>query len=318
MNPFFRFERERQIALRAAPGLFPVSGQTPVIRGGRSYDVLLPEPDENLEPGSRVAIRNYLKANSIVPHRMLGHLLSSQACCLNFLFVFTDRPDALACLLRPVFPNAVTITMAKVPEWRAAEGSLVQENYIAFEWTDWTDQLGEKGGRPPPRGANSTSTDAAMLAIVDGRRILCLIEWKYTESYGPRLSGGEPARRIREARYRDLAFAPDGPIRSDRGLWLTDFFHEPFYQMLRQQMLAWRVENSTHYDVDEVRVLHIGPQDNNALSKVTSTALQRHGDRAFDVFASVLVKPERFSKLFIEDLFASYPADDYEMGAWRD
>jgi len=35
-------------------------------------------------------------------------------------------------------------------------------------------------------------------------------------------------------------FAPNGPIRDDLNLKLEDFFWEPFYQLLRQQMLPSR------------------------------------------------------------------------------
>jgi hypothetical protein len=45
-------------------------------------------------------------------------------------------------------------------------------------------------------------------------------------------------------RYQDKTFEPDGPIRSDLGLKVEDFFWEPFYQLVRQQMLAWRMQQA--------------------------------------------------------------------------
>lgn len=212
MSAFFRSERERQTALRKTSGMFPKSAVRPVIRNGRTYEVLLGEPDENFEPSIRRPLADYLDRFGIVRHRMLAHLLSSQACCFNFLFPLADKPEALAALLRRVFPKAAEVAAEPVPEWNPACGTPTASAFVAFEWTDWYDRLGENRGKPPFRGANSTSTDAAVVARVDGQRILCLIEWKNTESYGQRLTGGERARRVREGRYQNLAFAPGGPF----------------------------------------------------------------------------------------------------------
>lgn len=169
--------------------------------------------------------------------------------------------------------------------------------FVGFEWTGANDYLNEAvPGRHLKRGSNSTSTDAFVRFIHNGKLEALLIEWKYTESYGAPLAdrsdgvtGGNATRR---KRYEKLVFAPDGPIKPADGISLNDFFYEPFYQLLRQQMLAYQMEK--HGEASRVRVLHISPTGNSALHKVTSPALRPRGTDAFDVFRSLLVQPDRF------------------------
>ena len=119
-----------------------------------------------------------------------------------------------------------------------------------------------KGASAITRGANATSADAVVEFEHDGAIETLLIEWKYTEKYGPPISAnGNPTRLLR---YSDKLFAPSGPIRFDLGLKIEDFFWEPFYQLARQQMLAWRMEAVKERGVGKVRVLHISPTANRA------------------------------------------------------
>jgi hypothetical protein len=130
------------------------------------------------------------------------------------------------------------------------------------------------------------------------------------------------------ARYGEKAFHPAGPIRSHLGLKLEDFFWEPFYQLLRQQMLAWQMEKCTG---ERTRVLHISPRENLALHKITSNAFREINgvayNDAFEAFKATLVGPKdgvaRFTSVYTEDVFgpllrdaaddpwASYLADRY-------
>jgi hypothetical protein len=192
-----------------------------------------------------------------------------------------------------------------VPVEKPAAG---RHRFVAFEYTgpgdaDW---LGEANGGVPQRGAHATASDAAV-AFVDerGRRHLLLIEWKYSEEYrSHKLSADKTGKR--NARYGNKAFAPDGPIRADLGLQLIDFFHEPFYQLLRQQMLAWQIEKSGAFD--RVRVLHLSPSGNRALHEVTAPALRtvgraEHTD-AFAAYRATLTDPDAFLSRTIEEAFA--------------
>jgi hypothetical protein len=54
---------------------------------------------------------------------------------------------------------------------------------------------------------------------------------------------------------------------------------------------------------ERVRVLHISPSGNRALHKVTAPALRRFGDDAFEVFRSLLVRPDNFVSISTEAAF---------------
>jgi hypothetical protein len=156
-----------------------------------------------------------------------------------------------------------------------------------------------------------------------------LIEWKYTETYGApipnkvREGAARSPNEVRADRYCGLMFTPNGPIRDDLNLKLEDFFWEPFYQLLRQQILAFQMEKAREAETDRVRVLHISPAGNRRLHAVTSQALNRFGVDAFAVFAETLVDPAAFIGRTIEQVFgplmaempedpwASYLADRY-------
>jgi hypothetical protein len=134
---------------------------------------------------------------------------------------------------------------------------------------------------------------------------LLLIEWKYSEQYrGHRLSQDPQGKRPQ--RYADKAFSPNGPIRSDLGLVLDDFFHEPFYQLLRQQMLAWQIERQGHFD--RARVLHLSPSGNRALHVITAPQLREVDgigqSDAFAAYRATLVDPDAFIGETIEAAFA--------------
>jgi hypothetical protein len=175
--------------------------------------------------------------------------------------------------------------------------------FVTFEWIGDTDHLNEgKQGAPRKRGANATAADAAMLyRDLQGRRNLLLIEWKYTEHYGqPLKPTGNATRR---QRYEHIFRQPKGPIRADAKVTLDDFFYEPFYQMLRQQMLAWHTEASDP-QIDRARVLHLSPSGNRPLHRVTSPGLRKCGEDAFGVFRLLLANPQDFLSMSIEDAFA--------------
>ena len=119
-----------------------------------------------------------------------------------------------------------------------------------------------RAGTIRKRGANATAADAAvMYRTAQGDTNLLLIEWKYTERYGQPLD--PKGNSTRRKRYDHIYRAPNGPIRPGADVSLDDFFSRAarFYQMLRQQMLAWHTER---YDagIDRARVLQLSPAGN--------------------------------------------------------
>jgi hypothetical protein len=139
-----------------------------------------------------------------------------------------------------------------------------------------------------------------------GSKHLVLVEWKYTESYrrSERVGAGKFNKNrdgiTRRARYEDLFSAPDSPIDCSR-VTLDELGFEPFYQFLRQQLLAHSLES----DFSTVRVLHIAPRGNVDFTLVTSERLRREypNSSATEVWASLLLAPTRFTSVHTEDLF---------------
>jgi hypothetical protein len=136
-----------------------------------------------------------------------------------------------------------------------------------------------------------------------GQIEIALIEWKYRENYtSPTLSGGAAKNATREQRYRHLVEDPDGPIRS--GILRFDaFLTEPLYQLMRQQLLAWRLEQAKELDADIVRVVYCAPSANRALwDRLLRPAWERELARGLtaapgpllSLWTRLLRRPDRF------------------------
>ena len=245
-------------------------------------------------------------------HHCADHGLSSQVCCLNFFAPLAQQPG----LLSRIIGDALRIAPPQMLP--VEEGPDGEDWFVGFEWTGRENYLSEwhQGASSATRGMNATSADAVVKFEREGEIETLLIEWKYTETYGAALNAdGNPTRRLR---YSNKLFAPDGPIRADLGISLEDFFWEPFYQMLRQQILAWRMQRAREDGARHVRVLHISPRKNTMLHKVTSPSLRRLGEDAFDVFRSVLNHPNDFLFRTTDEVFGrSVSAEQNEPTAWE-
>lgn len=251
----------------------------------------------NLAPSIRDLAGRYFDTKKIAWHTHANHALSSQVCCLNFLMPLAEHPDRLAHLVRTAL-RSNDIEMLPVEE-----GPDQRPWYIGFEWNgggrDFLNEFAADGSLK--RGSNSTSADAVVRYRCAGHTEMLLIEWKYTEQYGAPISAsGNPTRT---QRYGDLAFLPNGPIRADLGLTLADFFWEPFYQLIRQQMLAYQMRKAQVDGATRVRVLHVSPLGNRALHRVTSPALRQFGNDAFEVFQALLCERGDFISWSTEELF---------------
>lgn len=247
----------------------------------------------NLSPVIREAAAAYFgPPRNIAWHRHCAHGLSSQVMCLNFLMPLADKPDVLKEIIGCALGRGIGRMLP-------VEGGPF---FVGFEWTGLADYLGEwPANGKATRGANVTSADAVVRFEAGGRTETLLIEWKYTEKYGAPPDPKRQAERIR--RYRDKAFHPDGPLRADLGLDVQELFWEPVYQMFRQQMLAFRMAKAREDGADRVSVLHISPRGNKALHKVTAPKLKPLGNDVFEIFRSLLVRPEDFTAATVEDAF---------------
>jgi hypothetical protein len=320
MGHFLNSERKRQAAFKQEWPHFTDSARAEGMYRGSLRPFCLPTAyaDENLYASIRLPALEYFAHAGIVWHNgqagnPSNHLCSSQVCCVNFLYPFVDKPEALAVLLRPIFPG-----LRRVLPIEASN-----HQYVAFEWIGSENYLGERvprgGGRT--RGANFTSADAmVMFECGDGRQQIVLIEWKYTESYAKNVSK-KIARSgtDRSAIYAHLYERTDCALNKTL---LKDFdalFYEPFYQFMRQQFLAHEMERAHEFDADVVSLLHIAPAHNVEFGTVTSPALRELGDKVRDVWKRLVREPDRFASVSTEDLFGAFPVRQFpDLADWWD
>jgi hypothetical protein len=166
--------------------------------------------------------------------------------------------------------------------------------WLTFEYIGSEDHLHEAVDGTRIRGAHCTSVDAAFVHRThEGIRELILVEWKYTEHYGPRRA--EPAKdAVRRSRYVELLAAADGPI-IDGLLPFIELLQEPLYQLMRQHLLAHELEKAHAHGVDRVRVAHVMPAANRAYyeSLYGEHAVQL-GATVREVWRRLLRRPDRF------------------------
>jgi hypothetical protein len=200
----------------------------------------------------------------------------------------------LAEILRPIFPEL--------------DRMLPVENgqYVSFEWIGKHNYLGERISRngKRTRGANFTSTDSiVMFERKDRKRQVVLIEWKYTESYGSTSLKTAKSGTDRTEIYNHLFERDDCPVNKDLLPSFDALFYEPFYQFMRQQLLAHEMEKAHELDAEVVSLLHIAPSHNEDFRKVTSPKLRLLGESATDVWKKLVKTENRFISISTEQLF---------------
>lgn len=269
--------------------------------------------EENLFPGIRQTITFYFTRNGIKWHdgqdrRPSNHLCDSQVFCANFLFPFADKPAELVSLLRPLYPD--------IRRALPVEDGL----YVAMEWIGQKNYLGELVSRhgKRTRGANFTSADAVVrFERRDGSVQVVLIEWKYTETYASTPLAIAKSGTDRTAIYAHLYRRDDFPLRKELLPGFRSLFYEPFYQLLRQQLLANEMERAGELGAGTVSLLHIAPAHNPHFWRVTSPELKPVGNSVTEVWKKLQRRPDRFASISTEALFNPYAASrSREMDAW--
>jgi len=250
-------------------------------RSTYTYPHILPAGHERLAFYEPLAdtILAYLAEEDIALHSEVLNLKSSQAACLNFFFPFRQDLDLARSALQPLLLGLREVTG------------------IEFEYTgppEVTQWLGES--ERGKRGLYRTSIDAAIFWIGRSKRKhTTLVEWKYTEHSFGACSAFQSAPKDDRARCRALDVARDrdparscllttgGDRRSRRywehmeaaGISLPAFasvqgcpFQGPFYQLMRQFLLAAYLRQTG--EADEVEVVSIGFARNTKLHEVPS------------------------------------------------
>lgn len=184
-----------------------------------------------------------------------GHLLSSQIHCINHLYsIRKDKTALIAILLKA----GIQVDNLLHPEG--------EDSFIQLEATSQDpDLINEKSNT---RGKYCTSIDALLLAKYQNKKILILIEWKYTESYvgeecfkGLNCTDGKGEERHRryDGLIKDSSF-----IAHDEALNNETCYHEPFYQLMRQTL--WAEQSIRKLSVaDDYIHLHMIPPANKEL-----------------------------------------------------
>ena len=279
----------------------PASAQAPGQYGRSAYDFCLPveAAQLNLLPPVRETALQMFRDLEISWHRGVdggptNHLLSSQVQCVNALGAMVHDPA------RIVRAFGSQLDIAEVLE-------IEPGRFLTFEFVPATDYLSEGVGGVLSRGAHSTSVDAAFLYRTPaGETELALVEWKFTESYStphdpvkdrdPPDSGTGTSWMQRTAQSAPSAFE-----------WLLD---EPFYQLMRQQLLAHALESDPATPYSAVRVLHVLDPGNTAYqASIVNPNLRALGATVDEIWASLVRAPDRFRHIdpgvFLDPLVTS-------------
>jgi hypothetical protein len=310
MGKFSDIEKKRQAAFKNTSEYFSEGSRVDGIFRNHSYSFILPTgyEGENLYSSIRQAAPNYFSEHSITQHIYSHHLCSSQISCLNFLFPFMNEPEALTALLRPLFPSIRRILPLETAD-----------QYVAFEWIGRENYLKERVSGKRRRGANCTSMDATVLfERLDGKRQIVLIEWKYTESYGRDNKRVAKSGTDRGEIYLRQFEQVGNPFNKTILPSYDALFYEPFYQFMRQQLLAHEVER-VQIEADVASLLHIAPAHNVELQRVTSPELRPLGTTVTDIWKQLVQNPDRFASVTTEKLFGDFPINQYpQLKEWWD
>jgi hypothetical protein len=280
--------------------------------------VLAPELAlENLQADVRDSARAYFDGNDIAwwlsnperaerktlgiaEKRPTGHLNSSQIACVNHLE--PARVDGELALM--VARNLD----ARVRDVRDTG----EDGYVAFEWIGERAYLSEPGASV--RGANVTSLDALLRVILDdGTHALLVIEWKYLESYGGTYIGTSEKGTDRVSTYRALIEADDSPlVPGDPGR----FFCQPYYQLMRQTLLAARAVADSDTPETEWIHVHVIPERNVALRERVKDAVPLLiGKTLQQTWRSALKAPDRYRVVTPADVVSGEVPARWE--GWR-
>lgn len=288
-NDFIIKHRENASLWKASAYLPDVARLPGSYAGKGSYGFCLPpeHADENLLPGVRDGAIALFAELGIPWHRGVAsgptnHLLSSQVQCVNALMPMVADPERLV----RAFGDALDIhEVVQIEPGR----------FLTFEYISPTDYLSEGVGGRRTRGAKCTSVDAAFsYRTSTGDVELALVEWKFTEAYS---TPHDPAKTAtRASRYQALLEAPASPIRA--GVPLVYLLDEPFYQLMRQQLLARALESDPATPFSTVRVLHVLDRANEAYQRsIVNKAMKEFGDTVEQIWGFLLTHLDRYRRL---------------------
>ena len=310
MGKFLEEEKKRYISLIETTNIFDRQAKNGGIYRGKVRPFCLPreKSDHNIFEMIREKVKEYFKRYDIKWHDAINgnpsnHLCDSQICCINFLFPFTDKPEAIKELLKPLYPNIKKML------------PMEDDYYVAFEWIgmhDYLEEMKMRNNKKRNRGANCTSADAAVrFELDDGSIQIVLIEWKYTESYYSTPLKTAKSGRARTKIYEPFYLKDDCPLNKTMIADFKNLFFNPFYQLMRQQFLAHEMKLNCELGANMVSVLHLAPQANKDFKRVTSPAFKPYGDSAMEVWSELTKGKGIFLSQSIEKIFLGRELKDF-------
>ena len=273
------------------------------IIGGVAAEFGLKDPWLNLWPGIADDAIVYFLANEIPWWKAKGetssndvpscHLLSSQVACVNHLYFLRQRQDLATSVLKNIDKRIVSAEKLGDPD--------VTSGYVAFEIIGAKNYLKEHSHT---RGALSTSIDAVMVGRKEnGKNVLFSIEWKYTEMYDRK----NVHKDNHDKMYKLLLDEEDCPIQSkivaDNNY--DALYYDPFFQLMRQTLLSWKMVEAGEYNCDEYIHVHVIPKENEILRlAITSPKLPPTvvGDGMCETWRNLLKEPNRYFVIDPKDL----------------
>ena len=294
-NPYATEQNDLAVAWKQRSLTLPDEARVPGVyeKHQRAYPVCLPieYASHNLLPDVRDGATELFDELDIPWHDSVGggpsnHLRDSQVQCVNALFQMVNNPERI----KLAFGGALDI----------AEVFQIEDGrFLTFEYIGPTDYFGEgiRHGKEVGRrrGTNCTSVDAAFLYKTPaGATELALVEWKFTESYLTALDRNAESDAIRIGRYAADLAAADGPVRDDV-LPIELLLDEPFYQLMRQQLLANRLEQAGAHGADVVRVVHVlSPENTGYQDSLVRAEHRAAGNSVDEVWTKLQRTPDRF------------------------
>ncbi|MEI6851269.1 MAG: hypothetical protein WCL06_00445 [Bacteroidota bacterium] len=289
-------EAQRQKAVALRDKIFKDPGGGIFKQTEREYVLL--EPALNIWGGVRDDAISYFNRYNI-PFwdsgvEPTGHVLSSQIACINHLYFIRQRQDIATIILQEVDKDVKCALQM--------DNGVKDCGYVDFEVIGRKNYLKEK---LHTRGANSTSVDAVMLAEMNnGLKKLFFIEWKYVEQYKsqPSKANGDSGKTRIET-YRPLILAEDCPFEFKN---IDGLFTEPYYQLMRQTLLANEMTKAEEYGASLYQHLHIIPEENSDLRKVNTANGKLPGTTLHETWTGLLKNPEKYKMVDPKDFI--FPA----------
>ena len=277
--------------------------------GNKEYAHILPRKrwKMNLWEGIRQEAVDYFQVNKLTWHTDKHNLRSSQVLCVNIFFPFKDQLSSFNHAFKHYLPNFSSF----VP------GSM------EFEFVDKENLLCEKSGAKTSVDVKLEWTDH------DNLRNLLLLEFKFTEQRFGKCNSArndrdcDKARQIiedplkcyltsRGIRYWELISKKKGPIKQNE-LCLKGAcpFRYDFYQLMRNQLLAYELEKNLGYDKVIFGVLF--PRQNMKIQE-----MGRNKENPIEAWYSIIKNKNRFVSIHLENMIAELSHNNpYIFNKWR-